>query len=150
MASHPSRTPRSVFLDSSVFFAAAYSVTGSAHELLQAAFHGRVSLVLSEYVLAETERNLLESAPRAHPAFLRLRATLPYRLSNPSKRLVEKAATVVVAKDAPIIAAARSARVSLVATYDRKDLLSKQQAIHGAFAITVATPEEILLALGQR
>ena len=125
-------------------FAAAYSVTGSAHDLVQAAIHGRVALVLSDYVLEETERNLLESAPRAHPAFLRLRASLPYRLSNPPKRLVVETARVVVPKDAPIIAAARAAGVDLVATYDRKDLLAKRSEILAAFGVTVATPEEIL------
>jgi hypothetical protein len=62
--------PPSVFIDSSVFFAAAYSVTGSAHDLLSASIHGRVSLVLADYVLAETERNILASAPQAHSAFL--------------------------------------------------------------------------------
>ncbi len=103
----PTRTPRSVFLDSSVFFAAAYSVTGSAHDLLQAGMHGRVSLVLSDYVLDETARNLEENAPRALPAFVRLRGALTYRLSNPSRALVLDTARVVVAKDAPIIAAAR-------------------------------------------
>jgi predicted nucleic acid-binding protein len=146
----PTRTPRRVFLDSSVFFAAAYSVTGSAHDLLQAAIQGRVSLVLSAYVLAETERNLQENAPRALPAFLRLRDALAYRLSTPSKTLVVDTARIVVAKDAPIVAAARSARVKLLATYDRKDLLSKREAILAAFGITVATPEEILGVLGLR
>lgn len=143
----PIATLPSVFIDSSVFFAAAYSVTGSAHDLMQAALQGRVSLVLSDYVLIETERNLLQSAPRAHPAFLRLCASLPHHLVTPSRRLVDEAAEVVVAKDAPIIAAARAAAVHYVATYDRKDLLSHRQAIHDAFDLMVATPEEILRAL---
>jgi predicted nucleic acid-binding protein len=143
----PTPTPRSVFVDSSALFAAAYSVTGSAHDLVQAAIQARVTLVLSDYVLAETERNLLASAPRAHPAFLRLRASLPYQVSNPPTPLVAETARVVVAKDAPIIAAARAARVELVATYDRKDLLSKRQEILAAFGVTVATPEEILALL---
>jgi predicted nucleic acid-binding protein len=146
----PIRTSRRVFVDSSVFFAAAYSVTGFAHDLLQAAIRGRVGLVLSEYVLAETERNLRESAPRALPAFGRLRAALSYRVSTPSTRLVRDTARVVAAKDAPIVAAARSARVKLVATYDRKHLLSKRQEILAAFGITVATPEEILVLLRLR
>ena len=46
--------------------------------------------------------------------------------------------------------AARSARVKLVATYDRKDLLSKREEILTAFGITVATPEEILTLLRLR
>jgi len=139
--------PPSVFIDSSVFFAAAYSATGSARDLLSAAVHNRVALVLSDYVLSQPERNILASAPHVHPAFLRFCASLPYRLSHPSKRLVVDTARVVVAKDAPIIAAARAADVILVATYDRKHLLSKQNEIRTAFGITVATPEEILASL---
>src|SRR4051812_28476422 len=136
-----------VFLDSSVFFAAAYSITGSAHDLLLAAIQGELTLVLSDYVLTETERNLLGSAPRAHPAFLRLCAALPYQLSQPSDSLIIDTARVIAAKDAPIIAAARAAQVTIVATYDRKDLLSKRQEIFDAFGVTVATPKEILAAL---
>lgn len=136
--------PPSVFIDSSVFFAAAYSVTGSAHDLLLAAIQGRIALVLSAYVLEETERNLRASAPRALPAFDRLCRVLPYRLSTPSTDLVVDTARIIVAKDAPIIAAARAAGAMLVATYDRKDLLSKREAIAAAFGITVATPDEVL------
>lgn len=139
--------PPSVFVDSSVLFAAAYSTIGSAHDLVLAAIRGHVVLVLSEYVLAETERNLLQSAPRAHPAFVRFQASLPYQMSHPSPPLVIETMRVVVAKDAPIIAAARAAEIGLVATCDRKDLLSKRREIHDAFGITVATPEEILANL---
>ena len=143
----PTPIPPKVFLDSSVFFAAAYSATGSAHDLLLAAIRGQVTLVLSAYVLEETERNLLASAPRAHPAFLRLRDALPYQLSHPPHALVVDTARIVVTKDAPIIAAARSAQAPLVATYDRKDLLSRRQEILIAFGVTVATPDEILASL---
>jgi predicted nucleic acid-binding protein len=149
-SSTQTRTSRSVVVDSSVFFAAAYSPTGSAHELLQEALQGGVVLVLSDYVFAETERNLRENAPRALPAFLRLRGSLPYRLRNPSRRLVQNTARVVEAKDAPIVASARSARVKLVATYDRKHLIAKRTEIEEAFGVTVATPAEILVLLGLR
>lgn len=64
----PTPTAPKIFLDSSVFFADAYSARGSAHDLLMAAIQGRINLVLSEYVLEETERNLLTSAPRFHPS----------------------------------------------------------------------------------
>jgi predicted nucleic acid-binding protein len=140
-------TPPRVFLDSSVFFAATYSNTGSAHDLLIAAVQGRVSLVLSRYVLQETERNILTSAPRHHATFLRFRDDVPYHLSHPSRQLVEDTALVVAPKDAPIIAAARAAHATLVATFDRKDLLSKREEIRDAFRVTVATPGEILTGL---
>ena len=144
-------TPTSpkVFLDSSVFFAAAYSATGSAHELLIAASQFRILLVLSQYVLQETERNLLTSAPRRHTTFLRFRDSVPFQLSEPSRLLIDDTARVVIVKDAPIIAAARAAEAMIVATYDRKDLLSKRQEILDAFGVTVATPNEILASLDE-
>ena len=135
---------RSVFLDSSVFFAAAYSPRGSAHDLILAAFQGTVDIVISSYVLEETERNLRVSAPQALPAFERFRQALPYRLSTPDADLVADTARIIVEKDAPIIAAARAAGVTLVATYDRRDLLSKRDAIATAFGIIVAPPDELL------
>lgn len=135
-----------VLLDSSVFFAAAYSGRGSAHDLLIAA-KGRVALVLSRYVLDETGRNILKRAPRFHPDFVRFRDDVPYELSLPSRALVADTERVVVAKDAPVIAAARAAQVTIVATCDRKDLLSKREEILAAFGVTVATPSEIPASL---
>ncbi|MBW3633155.1 MAG: PIN domain-containing protein [Chloroflexi bacterium] len=146
MATSTPTAPR-VFLDSSVLFAAAYSAKASARDLLLAAIQGRIVLVLSSYVINETERNLLRRAPHAHPGFLRFRKDLPYQLSDPPDALVADTARIVVGKDAPIIAAARRAQTTLVATYDRKDLLSKRQEILAAFGVTVATPEEILANL---
>lgn len=143
----PTPTAPKIFLDSSVFFADAYSARGSAHDLLMAAIQGRINLVLSEYVLEETERNLLTSAPRFHPVFLRFRDEVAYQLIQPSRSFVATTRSVSATKDAPVIAAARAAQASLVATCDRKDLLSKRQEIFAAFRITVATPDEILAGL---
>jgi predicted nucleic acid-binding protein len=103
--------------------------------------------LFSQYVLDETQRNLWESAPRRYLNYLRFRDEVPYQLSHPSPLLVVETERIVVAKDAPIIAAAREAKAMLVATYDRKDLLSKQQEIFEAFGVTVATPGEILAGL---
>ena len=138
---------RRVFLDSSVFFAATYSPLGSARDLLLASIQGRVALVLSEYVIDETERNVLKRAPHVHPDFIHLRDDLTYLLSDPSDALIVDTARIVVAKDAPIIAAARAANATMVATYDRRHLLSKREEILAAFGVTVATPNEILAGL---
>jgi predicted nucleic acid-binding protein len=138
---------RRVFLDSSVFFAATYSPRGSARDLLLATIQGRVALVLSAYVIDETERNVLKRAPHVHPDFLRLRDNLIYLLSQPSDALIVDTARVVVEKDAPIIAGAVAANATLVATYDRRHLLSKREEIFAAFGVTVATPGEILASL---
>jgi predicted nucleic acid-binding protein len=77
MATSTLIVPR-VFLDSSVLLAAAYSATGSARDLVMAAIQGRVGLAPSQYVLDETERNLLRRAPQGHPAFLVIRDDLSY------------------------------------------------------------------------
>lgn len=140
-------SPLKVVLDSSVFFAAVYSAHGSARDLLFAALQGQIALVLSAYVITETERNLLKRAPHAHPDFLRFRNELTYLLSDPSNALIVDTASIVIAKDAPIVAAARESRATFVATYDRKDLLSKREEILAAFGVTVATPGEILAGL---
>lgn len=146
MATSTSRIHR-VFLDRSVFFAAVYSAKGSARDLLQATFEGRIALVLSTYVLEDTERNLAKRAPHTLPDFVRCRDELAYLISDPSDALIVNTARLVVAKDAPIIAAARAVRAPLVATYDRKDLLSKREEILAEFGVTVATPEQILASL---
>lgn len=100
--------------------------------------------MLSTYVLDETERNLGGSAPRALTALQRLLAALPYRLSTPDDALVAETAQVIVAKDAPIVAAARAADVELLASYDRRDLLSKAELITANYNVRVATPDEVL------
>jgi hypothetical protein len=40
--------------------------------------------------------------------------------------------------------------VTFLATYDRKDLLSRRQEILEVFGVSVATPGEILAGLNQR
>lgn len=81
-------TVPSVVVDSSVFFAAAYPTTGTAHDLPQSAIHGQVTLVLSQNVIEETERNILKRAAHAHPAFLVFRDDLPYQRSDPAEALL--------------------------------------------------------------
>lgn len=147
MVAVPTTNPPSVFIDSSVYFAASYSASGSARDLFHAAALEQIRIVLSPKVLIETERNILESAAHAHRAFLEFRDMLPHRLVTPSDELVSEAGLIVVAKDAPIVAAAYSASADFLATYDRRDLLSKRQEIRTAFGLVVATPQEILAVL---
>lgn len=143
-------TRRRVFIDSSVLFAASYSSSGSARELVDFALQGRGRVVVSDLVLTEPERNLTKNAPHGLQSFLEFRDILSYGLRNPSPRLIIDTERVVFAKDAPIIAAARSARVKLVTTYDRQHVLSRRQDIADAFGITVTTPDEILTILRLR
>ncbi len=140
------RTPQTtrVFIDSSVVIAAAISSRGSARELIIHGIAGRFTLILSEVVLVETERNLLRKAPGAFPAFELLRAALGAELADPSKALVLRVAKVIELKDAPIVAAAIRAKADYLATYDRRHLLSRKDEIQDSFQVAVATPDEVL------
>jgi predicted nucleic acid-binding protein len=63
------KPPKSVFLDSSVLYAAAFSATGPARRLILKGFAGSITLAISDLVLEETKRNLTQNAPLALPAF---------------------------------------------------------------------------------
>ena len=57
-----------IFVDSSVLFAAALSRSGSARDLLLKGIEGEFKLVASEYVLIETGRPILKKVPQARMA----------------------------------------------------------------------------------
>jgi predicted nucleic acid-binding protein len=114
--------PRSVFLDSSVLYAAAFSATGSARRLLLHGFAGQITLSISDLVLAETTRNLTNNAPAALPAFSIIADLLSSQTTQPTKTEVLKAAQIVHLKDAPIVAAAARVKADYLATHDVKHL----------------------------
>lgn len=62
----PTPDPLKVFLDSSVLFAAALSLRGSARDLIRAAFRDRLRIVASLLVCLESERQRFRSAGLMH------------------------------------------------------------------------------------
>ena len=95
------------FIDSSVFIAACFSASGASREIIHHALREQVTLIASQLVLDETERNITSKAPEALPFFQQLIDTLPLELVRPSKREVQQAAQYTALKDAPIVAATR-------------------------------------------
>jgi predicted nucleic acid-binding protein len=112
--------------------------------LLIAGVLEQVTLVISRYVVDETRRNISRKSSQALPFFEAFLTRGLVEFAEPPAALVRQTATVVVAKDAEIVAGAVHARATFVATYDQKDLLSKREEIFAAFGVTVATPREIL------
>src|SRR5260221_9189231 len=102
------------FIDASVLFSAAYSAKGHSRDVfpLAAAEQPLVSLVVSEDVLIETRRNINYSVPEKLAALERLFGAVHFEIVNPAPRAVVGAAQQVAFKDAPIVAAARKARVN--------------------------------------
>jgi len=138
---------RSVFLNSSVLIAAAISARGSARDLLYRGLYGDIRLIISPLVLRESERNIRTKVPHVLDAFAILAEVLTDRVT-PTQTAVEQAAEMIELKDAAIVAAAVAARAEYLATYDRKHLLAKKAEIGESFGIIVATPDEIIAALG--
>jgi len=124
--------------------AAAISGTGAARDLILAGLRGQFTLQISSLVLEETERNLADKAPAALPLFIQFRDFLYGALHDPPDQLVTEVARVIVAKDAPIVAAAVSARSAYLATYDRKHLLRHKEQIEASYGISVVTPDVVV------
>lgn len=130
-----------VFVDSSVLFAASLSPTGYARDLIVLGLRGGIELCLSEFVIRETWRNLTAKYEQAIPFLETVHNAEVWVRVEPSSSLVSDVAEVVVAKGAPIIAGALAASAGLVASYDRKHLLSQAPMIQARYGIRVDTPD---------
>ena len=116
-----------VFIDSSVLFAAAYSEKGFARDLIITGIREQAHLVISSLVMEETRRNLADFAPETLPALECIFELASFEVVNPSKQTVLEAAKWVALKDAPILAAAKSAKVDILATLDKRHLLGRPE-----------------------
>jgi predicted nucleic acid-binding protein len=146
----PKKSQLRIFVDSSVFFAAAFSASGPARAVVNEATRGACELVISSLVVEETTRNLARHAPAAVALFRQL-IQLPcvQMIADPSKRQVERVAAIVNLKDAPIVAAAMRARVAYLASHDR-ELLKQSEVIELNFGLPVVRPGDVLHLLRAR
>jgi predicted nucleic acid-binding protein len=140
-----------VAVDSSVYFAAARSTRGSARELLAWGVADVILLVISLFVYEETEKRLGDKWPQGLPYFAEVRRIVGAQTDIPPDVLVRQALEVLDdPNDAPVVAAAAHCEADFLATYDRKHLLAKRDVLSHTFGFEVATPAEILVALGLR
>ena len=127
------RPQKSVFLDSSVLYAAAFSATGPARRLIMKGLQGSIALCISDLVLEETKRNLSKTAPAALPYFSLFADLLSQQATHPTKAEVLRAAKIVHLKDAAIVAAAAKVKAEYLAPHDVKHLLNHAKAIEQAY-----------------
>ena len=112
-----------IFIDSSVLFTAANSKRGHSRDLVLMSAREEIILVLSRYVLEETRRNL---AGLKKPKIIDLENLLSkaeIEIVSIDRKEVLHAAEKTVLKDAPIIAAAKKAKVDLLVSLDKKHIL---------------------------
>lgn len=131
------------FIDASVLFAASLSPTGASREIIRQAVRGQVTLVASELVYEEVEKNLSDKAPEALPAFRQFLATVPFETVRPTKRQVLQAAQYSALKDAPIVAAAKRARVDYLVSLDRRHLVGVPEVAQRS-GLKIVLPSELL------
>ena len=134
-------------VDTSVLFSACHSLSGSARDLVDAALDGNIAVAVSSYILAEVRRNLVQKSDHGLAMLNVILASGVLSIVEPDHETIQAIASVVAGKDAPVIAAAMAARAPVVATYDRRHLLSRADEILRTFGVEVLTPDEVLRRL---
>jgi predicted nucleic acid-binding protein len=132
-----------VFVDSSVFFSAAYSSRGHARDIIMLALSGEIETVISQIVIEETRRNLEVSAPESLPFMEFILASTPFTIVRPTREDVLSAAELTALKDAPIAASAKRAKVDLLVTLDKKHLLYRPELAEYVGA-SIVTPKDAM------
>lgn len=135
------------FIDSSALFAMADSSQGAAREILRYSLVGSAELVLSDFVLEETQAKLTRKKPRAVEILYQIQRLNLWQIVNPSEDEIRIALDYVCdPDDAPIIAAARKAKVDALISFDRKHLHTKVVASFvGAPTLTAGDALSLML-----
>lgn len=108
-----------IFLDANIIFSAAWSPSNPAQYLFQLAAHERHDLVSSVFALDEAQRNLALKRRDSLPQFERLRAAVTQAVEPRATEVERAAAAGLPDKDAPILAAAITAKADVLVTGDR-------------------------------
>jgi predicted nucleic acid-binding protein len=116
-----------IFIDSSVLFSAANSTRGHSYDLIMLSAQGKIILVMSDYVLEETRRNLADLKEPKDSRLVQILENAKIERIEVSRQEVLSAAKVVVLKDAPILAAAKAAKVDMLVSLDRKHILGRPE-----------------------
>ena len=136
-----------LFFDSSAFYAAIYSSAGAARELITLSLQGTIKIVVSQDVLEETQRNIARKAPDIVGIYHLFLSSLTLEVvPGPSIADVREAEQYVVQKDAPIVAAAKKAKVDYLVTFDKKHLLDHIGVVN-YLGVEIVTPKDVVAIL---
>jgi predicted nucleic acid-binding protein len=135
-----------LFIDASVFVAAAASPAGGSAAVLELGRRGRVRLLTSRLVLVEAERNTRQKLPtEALLGFYQYIGTLPIKITaSVTEAEIARAARIVAEKDAHVLAAATKSRADVLLTLDRRHLLTP--AAQSYSPVLIQTPGGFLQA----
>ena len=134
-----------IFIDSSVLFSAAYSVKGHSRDLMLFSATGNLTLVLSDFVLEETRRNLAQTQPGLN-VLERIFGEARIEIVSVTKKQVKDAMRLIVPKDAPILAAAKVAKVDMLVSLDKKHILGHPE-LENYINAPILTPIQVFARL---
>ena len=134
-----------LFLDSSALFAGVVSESGVARVRLQLAEAGSIGLIVSEQVVAETERAIARKAPRAIVDYRSaLRSVGLQIFPDPPREVVEANQDLISdPTDVPIVLAAMNAGVDYLVTLNRRHFIDDPLVAQRS-ALQIGTPGDAL------
>jgi len=134
-----------LFLDSSALVAGAASDTGAARALLVLAEAGQIAIVVSEQVIAESERVLAHKLAGALPAFrpLLLTARLTIIRDPEPEAVAAHEGLIAHAADLPVLVAAMQANVDYLVTFNRRHFLD-DPGVAARSGLRIGSPADAL------
>jgi predicted nucleic acid-binding protein len=143
------RTIPTLFLDTSVIFAAILSPGGGARRLFQLGELGLVHLMVGPGVLQECETVVRRKAPQSLPMVALLLETAHVQVSSAAdaSSLQKAIALVAYRPDAYVLAEALTATPDWFVTHDKAHLLKIQ--VEETLPFQIGTPGDVLQALAQ-
>jgi predicted nucleic acid-binding protein len=135
-----------IFLDSSVLIAGVISSTGAARVLMVMSEMGEIELLVSEYVIVETERTLARKVPHALPEFRQAIKDANIKIvHDPSSKEVQGNLYLITdAEDIPILLSAMKAKVDYLATHNRKHFLDDPKVAERS-NLRIGSPGDVLM-----
>jgi putative PIN family toxin of toxin-antitoxin system len=134
-----------LFLDASVWIAAAGSATGGSAMILELCRRKEVRITVTRLVLLEAERNIRKKLTR--DALLRFYSDLAALdltvIETPAGDDIDVQSRIIDRKDAHVLASAIAGRVDTLLTLDRKDFMS-EKVLHAGLPCRIMTPGDFL------
>lgn len=128
-----------VFLDSSVLIAAAGSRNGASGAVMQLAEVGLFKVLVSRYVLTESERNLRKKLPRGLSIFAEILSLMVLEvLEDPSPEACNVWKPIIEPKDTPVVAAAVAGKATVLLSLNTKDFTADAGNKAGMLLLTPA------------
>ena len=134
-----------IFIDSSVIIAALLSSDGGSAKIFKFCEAGIAEGWISNTVIEEVDRNIKRKFPELKLYFYKLLKVAGIRISkNPSKNMIREAEAWIKDRyDAPILAAAKLAKVDVVLTLDIRHFI-KDTDVAKKSGMQIMTPGEFL------